>query len=238
MTTPKRLPLVAYRRVSTRGQVDRYGLPAQEADMRAYAKSSGVRILRVETDGGKTGILPADKRPALLAALRAVQDGATGGLLIPTLDRLARELTVQEAILGQVWAMGGVVHSADMGEVPQDDPDDPMRTAIRQMRGVFAQLDRALVIKKLRNGKAAKAAADPGAYLHGAPQYGRRAEGGKLVTDEAEAAVIARIAAMSASGSGVRAIAEALNSEGIAGKLGKPWSHETVARVLRRARQP
>src|SRR5215469_8140179 len=158
MTTPKRPALIAYRRVSTQGQVDRYGLAAQETDVRGYAKREGLRIVRIETDGAKTGTLPADERPALLACLKAIGDGEATGLLIPSLDRLARELTVQEAILGQVWDAGGIVHSVETGLVPEDDPDDPMRTAMRQMRGVFAQLDRALIIKRMRNGRKAKAA--------------------------------------------------------------------------------
>ena len=45
------------------------------------------------------------------------------------------------------------------GEVHRDDPDDPMRTAIRQVMGVFAELDRKLVAKRLRDGRLAKAAA-------------------------------------------------------------------------------
>lgn len=46
-----------------------------------------------------------------------------------------------------------------VGEVYRDDPDDPMRTAIRQVMGVFAELDRKMVAKRLRDGRLAKAAA-------------------------------------------------------------------------------
>ena len=34
-----------------------------------------------------------------------------------------------------------------------------MRTAMRQMMGVFAQLDKALAVQRMRNGRLAKAAA-------------------------------------------------------------------------------
>jgi len=32
--------------------------------------------------------------------------------------------------------------ACDQGEVERDEPDDPVRTAMRQMLGVFAQLER------------------------------------------------------------------------------------------------
>lgn len=234
---PKRLGLIAYRRVSTRGQVDRYGLAAQETDLRDYARSAGVRILRTETDGALTGTLPADERPGLLAALRSIKAGEADGLLVPSLDRLARELGVQEAILGQVWDAGGIVHSAETGEVPEDDPDDPMRTAMRQMRGVFAQLDRALIIKRMRNGRKAKAAG--GGYAYGSPAYGQKAgeRDGKrqLVANPDESPIVARILSREAEGASVRQIAAELNAEGIPAKRGGQWRPETVARVIRRA---
>jgi hypothetical protein len=42
--------------------------------------------------------------------------------------------------------------------VLQDDPDDPTRTAIRQVLGVFAELDRKTVVKRLGDGGPSKAA--------------------------------------------------------------------------------
>jgi len=56
----------------------------------------------------------------------AITVGEADGLLVPgDLDRLARELLVQEAILGQAWKADGVVHTTTRGEVLADDPDDP-----------------------------------------------------------------------------------------------------------------
>jgi DNA invertase Pin-like site-specific DNA recombinase len=57
-----------------------------------------------------------------------------------------------------IWRDDGHVSAVDQGEVMRDDPDDPMRTAMRQMVGVFAELDRPLVITRLRDGRRAKAA--------------------------------------------------------------------------------
>jgi len=179
--------------VSTAGQVDRYGLPAQETDLRGFVCGSGYRLARIETDDAKSGTLPAEERPGLLAALKAIKTGEAAGLLVPgDLDRLARELIVQEAILSQVWKAGGIVLTTTRGEILADDPDDPMRTAIRQFMGIFAQLDRALIAKRMRNGRKEKAAA--GGYAgYGSPAFGTQAVNQELVTDTREAAVTARM---------------------------------------------
>jgi DNA invertase Pin-like site-specific DNA recombinase len=226
--------LIGYRRVSTAGQVDRYGLPAQAADLEAYERAGHCRLLRTETDEAKAGSLPPEERPALLAALRAIEDGEADGLLLPgDLDRLARELVQQEAILSRVWKAGGVVHATSRGEIPADDPDDPMRTALRQFLGVIAQLDRALTARRLRNGRLAKAAA--GGYAgFGSPAFGQASVDGDLVADEAEQAVIARIRELRGQGLGYLPIAAALNAEGLKSKRGGFWSAQTVKRVVQR----
>jgi DNA invertase Pin-like site-specific DNA recombinase len=232
--TTATLRLIGYRRVSTNGQVDRYGLPAQATDLRAYTQAGGYRLLRIETDDAKSGTLPADQRPGLVAALKAIESGEADGLLVPgDLDRLARELVVQEAILSQVWKSGGVTHTTTRGEIEPNDPDDPMRTAIRQFMGIFAELDRALIAKRMRNGRKAKAAT--GGYAgYGSPAFGQRAVNHELITDEREAATAARMAAMRADGLSLREIAARLDSEGLAPKRGGAWHPVTVSRVLGR----
>jgi DNA invertase Pin-like site-specific DNA recombinase len=60
-------------------------------------------------------------------ALAAVRHGAADGIVVYRLDRLARKLTVQEATLAKLWDMGGTAFAVDVGEVPRDDPDDPMK---------------------------------------------------------------------------------------------------------------
>lgn len=150
---------VAYLRVSTAGQaVDGYGLDAQLAAIAQYAANAGLTLVAMARDEGVSGLLPAHERPGLVNAIAHIAGGHADVLIVARLDRLARDLTTQEAILAQCWGMDAAVHSADLGAIHADDPDDPMRTAMRQMAGVFAQLDRALVVKRLRDGRKAKAA--------------------------------------------------------------------------------
>jgi DNA invertase Pin-like site-specific DNA recombinase len=226
--------VTGYLRVSTERQVrEGYGLADQERQIRAWCRANSHKLVRLVTDDAKSGTLEAAERPGLLEVLKDVRDRQAEGVVMRDLDRIARTLTVQEAVLAQLWKLGGrafVVTSSR--EVPQDDPDDPMRTAMRQMAGVFAQLERAMAIKRMRNGRAEKHAS--GGYAYGGPPYGWRAVEHELVPDEAEQAVRARMRALRDSGASFRAIADALNAEGIPARRGQ-WHPQTVARTLERA---
>lgn len=225
--------LVGYLRVSTDRQAEKgQGLGVQEAAIRTWARTHDHRIVAVHRDEGVSGSNGVEDRLGLPSALSLVQAGKADGLIVARLDRLARALTVQEAILGKVWAMGAEVVTADSGLVLRDDPDDPMRTAMRQMAGVFAQLDRALITKRMRDGRRAKA--DQGGYVAGAPALGLRAVGGELVVDEDEQATVARIVELAAEGRSLRQIVEVLEVEERATKRGGRWHPYTVAKVLAR----
>jgi DNA invertase Pin-like site-specific DNA recombinase len=224
--------LIAYLRVSTDLQAEQgMGLDIQRKGVRAYAKGNGHSIVCWYSDEGVSGSNGLDTRQGLLDALNELEDHSAAGLVVYRLDRLARKLTVQEATLARVWALGCSVYSVDLGEVPQDDPDDPMRTALRQMVGVFAQLERGMIAARLRAGRRLKD--ERGGYAGGAPRFGVRAEGRELVQDEREQHVIARIRELHDQGQSSRLIADALNGEGLPSKRGGSWSSATVARVVR-----
>jgi DNA invertase Pin-like site-specific DNA recombinase len=226
------------RRVSTVGQaVDGYGLDAQEADCRRWNKqqpAGGHRLVHSVVDGEKhntSGKSTIDEREGLMEAMQWIVDGKADGILAPNLDRLARELTVQEAVLAYVWALGGSVFTADHGEHLEDDETDPMRTAMRQMRGVFHQLDRGLIRKRLREGRQAKSS--KGGYAYGAPRFGQQAVDNELVEHESEAETLAlALKWRDEEGLGARAICRRLNELGLPSKRGGLWHPTTVARML------
>jgi DNA invertase Pin-like site-specific DNA recombinase len=231
------MKLVAYLRVSGTGQVtDGYGLGVQEKAVRSWAKAHGHRIVKMIREEGVSGAKDAIDRPGLSEALLMIREGDAEGLLIPRLDRLARALTVQEASLAIVWRDGGRVFAVDSGEILQDDPDDPMRTAMRQVVGVFAELDRRMVVKRLRDGRTAKAAT--GRKAVGAYAYGTRGAGKGRDRDAApnpaETAARDRILELRAAGNSYRAIAETLDSEGLRPRRAAKWSAMTVRSVCQK----
>jgi DNA invertase Pin-like site-specific DNA recombinase len=235
------LRLVAYLRVSTQGQaIQGDSIPAQEEACRAWAEQHGHEVVLVEADEGLSGTLSAEDRPGLTSALLAITDGGADGLVIRDLDRIARKLHVQEAVLGHVWASGGRVFDLS-GEILQDDPDDPMRTFLRQVRGAAAQLEAGVIRTRLRDGRKRRARA--GHYIGGFQRkYGFRlvpGDGGRHDWEpvEAEQEVIERIKELRRTpGQTLRSIAAALEGEGIASPSGgERWHEMTLSRIARQA---
>lgn len=229
--------LIAYVRVSSESQLDGFGLDVQERAIRAWARAHGHRIVGVETDAGVSGATDAADRPGLSTALLTLQHPPQAeGLIVARLDRLARALTVQEAALAIAWQAGGRVFAADTGEVLRDDPDDPMRTALRQVVGVFAELDRRMVVKRLRDGRAAKAGTGrktTGSYPYGYTGVGKgRDRDAAPRTDEQRA--VARIVELRQAGESYRAIATILGAEGHRPRRAASWSAMAVRAIAQR----
>jgi DNA invertase Pin-like site-specific DNA recombinase len=226
------MKLVGYVRVSTKGQAeDGLGLAVQEKTIRAWVRANHHRLLRMFRDEGVSGSNGVEEREALPEALNLIASGQAGGLVVARLDRLARNLTVQEAILARVWAAGGQVFAADLGEVARDDPDDPMRTALRQMVGVFSQLERSMITARLRAGRRLKA--DRGGFAgFGSPPFGYRAVGGDLVPDEVEQEALALIRSLHSEGRSLRGIADTLEASGYRPRRGERWHPESVRRIV------
>lgn len=232
--------LVAYLRVSSNGQLDGYGFDVQRRHIRAWAKTNGHKLVAEFTDA-VTGKADAVDRPGLLEALQVVRrPPEADGIIVGKLDRLARQLTTQEAILSLVWREGGRVFTAECGEVLQDDPDDPMRTAIRQVQGVFAELDRKTVVKRLRDGRRAKA--EQGKHAVGAYPFGYQGTGKGRERDagprDDEQAAVARIVELRRAGGSYRVIAAALDDEGLRPRKATKWSAAAVRNVVRREMGP
>jgi DNA invertase Pin-like site-specific DNA recombinase len=228
------MDLVSYLRVSTDKQVDGYGLDNQRADIAKWCKVNGHRIVAEYVDAGVSGTLDPAERLGLRQALDDLcPPPLARGLVVARLDRLARSLTVQEACLQIAWQAGGSVFTVDAGEILADDEDDPMRTAIRQMAGVFAQLDRASLKKRLRAGRRAHMA--KGNFGGGVPPLGLKAVEGKLVPDESEQETVTRIMELRNAGASYREIGAVLESEGRKTKRGGTrWTPPTVARIVDR----
>lgn len=228
------MKLVGYLRVSTETQAEKgLGLEVQAAAIKTWAKANKQMLVdNFYRDEGLSGSLPATDRPGLAAALNAVQRGRANGLVVARLDRVARKLTVQEAVLARVWEADGHVFTVDSGEILRDDADDPMRTAMRHMIGVFAQFERGTIVARMKAGRQMKAAA--GGYAFGAPPLGMAAEGGELVPVAAEQETLRRIADLRRDGRSLREIADTLTTEGRLPKRGARWHPETLRRVVAR----
>jgi len=228
--------LVGYVRVSTATQVeDGLGLDVQKAAIRAWCKANGHKLVAVLADEGVSGAKELDDRPGLADALDIIRGTKAQGIVVPRLDRLARDLIVQETILAEVRRIGGEAFSTSPAEASYltDDPDDPSRKLIRQVLGAVSEYERSMVVLRLRNGRRRKA--QTGGYASGAPAFGYEARDGDLVELEEEQFTVKRICDLRASGASLRAICSTLESEGRSSKRGgTSWQPMAVKRVLDR----
>lgn len=237
MTTkaPRRRRLAAYLRVSTDRQAEEgLGLEVQEGAIRAWAKSNNHRVVLWTRDEGVSGSNGLDTRHGLGDALEALRDGTVDGIVVYRLDRLARDLIIQETLLAEVRRLGGGVLSTSGAEDAYlvDDPDDPSRRLIRQVLGAVAEYERSMIVLRLRSGRRRKA--EKGGFAYGSPAYGYRAENRELVAVEDEQAALARIRQMHNARSSLREIIAALEAEGYRPKRGGKWHPESLARIVRR----
>lgn len=226
--------VIGYVRVSTDHQAENGGgLDVQRQAIRSWARSAGHRLVSIAVDEGVSGTL-AD-RAGLGEALTALAGGEAGGLVVARLDRLARDLVVQEQLLAECWRLGAGVSSCAPGEDAYlvDDPADPSRRLIRQVLGAVADYERAMIRLRLAAGRRRKA--DRGGFIGGAPPFGSRAEDRELVDDVDEGAALARIRQLVDAGASLRTIATALTAEGHRPRHGGRWHPEVLRRIVARS---
>lgn len=219
---------IGYVRVSTTEQVEGFGLAVQEQAVRDYCRQHQFRLVGIESDEGVSGANGLDTRLGLARALATLESGDADVLVVKRLDRLARDLLVQETVLERLKQHGKEVRSVDEADISSDDPT---RVLVRQVLGAIAQYEKGVIRGRMVAGKVAKRAA--GGYTGGAPRFGRRAESRELVPNPAELETIERATALRNDGHSLREIAQVLEAEGRPTKRGKRWHPVTLARLLR-----
>jgi DNA invertase Pin-like site-specific DNA recombinase len=237
------LRLVGYARVSTQGQgLQAVSVPEQERDMRAWCEAHGHVLVAVcAEEGGVSGAEGLDGRFAFVEALDMVKAGEVDGILVRELDRLARDMLIQEQFMREVWDGGGEVLSTHPSERNlRDDPEDPTRKLLRRMIGCVHEWEREMIKLRLRRGRAHKQRQglySGGPRLHA--KYGYNlvaAEGGFHYEPEPEQQrIISRIREQRGGGATLRAIAGELNDAATAPPSGREWYPATVKLIAERA---
>lgn len=216
-----------YLRVSSEGQIDGDGFSRQEKAIMNYAKANDLEIVKIYREEGVSGTL--EKRPALAELMVSLEQNGHGvkTVIIERLDRLARDLMVQEAIIKDFQKHGFNLISAIEG--PDLCGEDPTRKLVRQILGAISEYDKSMIVLKLRAARD-RVKAKTG-RCEGRKPYGET---------EGEQAVIKRIKNMRRNrrggipGLSLQAIADRLNSEGIKTKEGAEWVPMQVKRAIDR----
>ena len=148
MTT--KLKAVGYLRVSSSNQKEGDGFERQEDVINRYAEKYGVEILRVFKDD-ISGTTDEESRPAFQDMVSDLLKNGVRTVIVEGLDRLAREYRIQETLLIYLASKGITLINARTEEnITEAVMTDPMRKALVQIQGVFAELEKNLLVKKLR----------------------------------------------------------------------------------------
>lgn len=213
-------PAFAYLRVSSRGQAapDADGFPRQRDAIARHAAANNIEIVATFEERGVCGGTEWEERPAwmdLVASLNGVRT-----IVIERLDRLARDLGVQEWILREL-------RKRDITLVSTAEPDlggaDPTRVLFRQIMGAIAQFDRAMIEAKLRAARVRQRTRD--GRCEGRKPFGSR---------PGESEVLEKIREFSTYQFSAKRIAAWLNLKNIATRRGGEWHPATVAKIVRR----
>jgi DNA invertase Pin-like site-specific DNA recombinase len=220
----------AYLRVSGQAQIDGNGFDRQLEEIEKYAQQNGYKVVHVFKEEGVSGVTGEADRPGFQDMIAEILRNSVHTIIVESLDRLAREYRIQEQLLIYLVSKSIDLISANTGEnVTQAIQDEPMRKAMVQIQGIFSELDKSLLVRKLRKARE-KTRQDKG-KCEGAKRYGE--------DSEEEQAVIRRIRAMrrnkrgNRKGSTLREIADRLNAEGIPTKRGKKWSPGQIHMILK-----
>jgi len=214
-------PVVAYVRVSSPGQEDGDGIPRQVAAITLYCEKNGYEIVRIFREV-KTGTSDSDERPAMSEMLEFLRthDGECRIAVIERLDRLARDLVIQEGIIGKFQRLNlSVVSTCE----PDLCSNDPSRKFVRQILGAVAELDRSLIVAKLKSARDRKRLEE--GRCEGRKPYG---------VDDNERKVLEEIKRLKTEGVNVTAIASWLNASGVKPRIGYQWHPATISKICKR----
>jgi site-specific DNA recombinase len=226
MPTLSPRPAAAYCRVSTLEQKRRgYGIDIQIRDVTVFAERQGLFVVRFYKDEGESGIV--QDRRALKRLLRDCRAGRITIVILPSLDRLSRDVRIAENLFHEFAQLGVEVMIADM---PTYNVKDRKDVLIRQIREAIAEENRKDIIERLWKGRQERVrrGMPPG----GNTAYGYRRVGKRLVVDPSEAAIVRMTFALSAEGRSCGSAAQRLNEMGSRRRNGLPWTARQVAAIV------
>ena len=212
---------IAYYRTSSSANVgpDKDSLARQRVAVEAYAKRAGYEIVESHYDAAVSGADALDARPGFAEALKRIASNGVRTIIVETASRFARDLIVAETGFRRLRAAGIALIAADAPNSFLDDT--PTSAFIRQVLAAVQELDKAMLVSRLKGARQRKRAT--GVKVDGRKSYGE--------ADRSRAAV-ERAKALKAEGLTLRQIAERLASEGYQTSAGTPYQFTAVGRMI------
>ncbi len=222
--------IIGYTRLSQVNDREAESHSAQLDRIQLWAERHGHILVahHADTTSGENGL---DQRVGLGAALDALARGEGEALAFAQLDRLSRDVIVQESVLRDVWRDGHDAFSTAEGEARlRDDPEDPSRRLIRVMLGAVAEYERAMIALRMARGR--RRAVARGRSIGPAPSFGWLKDPddrGRLIPDPQTFRLVEDAVTRLSGGATLQEVASHLEAE-----TGRRWHPTQVARVRER----
>lgn len=216
-----------YTRVSTDEQVEAYGLDVQRANCEQYASAYSIPVCKVYSDEGVSGAMPMDKRPALSALIEAARRGEFNQVIVPAIDRLARDLKVFLNVWDELESIGLKIILVK----ERLETDSATGMLMRNIMATFADYERALISERTTGGRRARARID-GERGGSLPMGYIRTEPGKFGVDPLAAGLVRHIFTLRNAGNSYHAIAALLNAEGFTTQRAAGWAAASVRTIV------
>lgn len=241
---------IGYLRVSGLGQVDKDGEQRQLDSVLAFCKQNGLELIATQFEKGVSGTVEGLDRPEFRNVLDIIarEDIAWeqkrhpnamvdfGGvekkrnrpcIVVERMDRLARDLMVQELLLRECRERGIEVYTTDQPGLIDiaSDLGDPTRKLFRQIMGALAEWEKSALVLKLRKARDRK-----------------RAETGRcegilpFCLTPSGKYILERVQALRDQGRTVRQIVADLNENGFTTCTGKPWTKRPLLQLVQKSK--
>lgn len=224
--------VIAYLRVSSDEQTEKYGLDDQRESIRDYCAKNGLTIAATYSDD-ITGTIPLGERPEGRKALALLKVGKAKGIVFAKVNRISRNFADLLVTIRDLTKAGYQIHSTDVGKI-QDETDVGMIFS-----AWMGHKDRQDIIRRTAAGRKNKAKRGVWVGTGGAwgVPYGYRVIGvgkdAKIVIDKQRAHTVESIYKQYAiEGVPTRRIAETLNKKGVSPARSKQWTKGMVWNIL------
>ncbi|MGW9331228.1 recombinase family protein [Bosea sp. NPDC055594] len=211
-----------YLRVSTDRQASEgESLQAQRRSVEGYAMMHGLVVERFFVERGVSGAKPIGDRLEGAALLASLKPGDV--VITAKLDRMFRSALDALDVLGKLKERGVGLHMIDLGG---DVTGNGISRLVFTILSAVAEAERDRIRERIAEVK--RDQRSRGRYLGGSVPFGFvRSDEGELIPDVEQQSAVRLALQMKASGSSLRAIADALRQRG------HRVSHVSVSRILR-----
>lgn len=138
---------VAYLRVSTEAQTEKYGLDMQKQKIIEYCDKNGISIDKWYIDGGYSG--SKLERPEMQRLLADSERGEIGKIFVYKLDRLSRDTVDTLNLLNKTFPKYGVKLVSMTEEIRTENPMDEVMTT---MNAAMNQYERKIIRMRMTAG--------------------------------------------------------------------------------------